>query len=229
MTRHLTKLLLAASALTVLAVAPAASAAPVTDNKLYSSKKLAKKTTKTVKVAERGDRSDRNRGHRSDRNRGDRSRSHRNRNYRSDRHRSHNHRSDRHRSNRNRGHRSDRHYHAPRRVTYRHNTRHRNYYRPHRRHYTARHYSPYRSNIGISFNFGSPRYHGYRWSPAAYSFYQPSYGSYGYYQSKTVCQRITTEAWHHGHRELISVKQCSNPWDGTYIVQGSERIIDCRW
>ena len=219
MTRHLTKILLAASALTVLAAAPAVSAAPAVDTKLYS----AKQTTKTVKLANRGDRSDRNRGHRSNRHRGDRHRSHR---HRSDRHRGDRHRS--HRSDRGYRHR-DRHYrNRNRNRSYRHNYRHRDYYRPYRRNYT-RHYSPYRSSVGISFNFGSPRYHGYRWAPAAYSFYRPTYGSYGYYQSNTVCRRITTEAWHHGHRELISVKECSNPWDGTYIVQGSERIIDCRW
>jgi hypothetical protein len=35
------------------------------------------------------------------------------------------------------------------------------------------------------------------------------------------------EANHHGHIELISVKECYNPWDGYYIIQGSERIVDC--
>jgi len=35
------------------------------------------------------------------------------------------------------------------------------------------------------------------------------------------------EANHHGHTELISVKECYNPWDGYYIIQGSERIEDC--
>lgn len=224
MTRHLTKILLAASALTVLAVAPAASAAPVVDTKLYG----AKSTSKLTKVADRGDRSDRNRGHRSERNRGDRSRGDRSSRHdqRGDRHRGH--RSER--GNRNR----DRHYRNHDR-SYRHDFRRRDYYRPARRHYNRRHYrnrghyTPYRSNLGISFHFGTPGYSSYRWAPAAYSFYRPTYGSYGYYQRRTTCRRINVEGWHHGHRELVSVKQCSNPWDGTYIVQGSERVISCRW
>ncbi len=93
--------------------------------------------------------------------------------------------------------------------------------------YTNRHYTPYRSRIGISFSFGNSNYSRYRWAPSNYSFYQPTYGSYGYYQSRTHCRRVTTEGWHHGHRELVSVQLCSNPWDGEYIVQGSERVINC--
>ncbi len=86
----------------------------------------------------------------------------------------------------------------------------------------------YRSGLGINFSFGTPGYSNYRWASNPYSGYRSSYGSFGQYQSRTYCQRVTVEGWHHGHRELVSVKQCSNPWDGTYIVQGSERIIACR-
>jgi len=89
--------------------------------------------------------------------------------------------------------------------------------------------SPYRSSVGISFNLVSSDYSRYRWSQNPYSLYQPSYGAFNNYQARTTCRRVTVEGYHHGHRELVSVKQCSNPWDGTYIVQGSERIIDCRY
>ncbi len=230
--RHqLTKALLAACALTVLAAAPAAFAAPTVDNKLYS----AKQVPNYIKTADHSDRrSDRSREHRGDRSRG----------HRSDRHHSDRHRSDRHRSDRHRGYRSDRHR-SDRGRHYRRDRGHRNYrrdyrrrdhYRPNRRHvnrnYNRQHngyYTPYRSNVGISFNFGTPGYSRYRWSQNPYSFYRPTYGSYGYYQTSTTCRRVTVEAWHHGHSELVSVKQCSNPWDGTYIVQGSERVINCRW
>lgn len=111
----------------------------------------------------------------------------------------------------------------------------RNHYRPYRRWernhhgYSRRHYTPYRSSVGISFHFGDTGYSRYRWAPSRYSFYRPAYGSYNYYQNQTTCRRINVEGWHHGHREIVSVKQCSNPWDGTYIVQGSERVIGCRW
>lgn len=229
MTRHITKLLLAASALTVLAAAPAAYAAPAVDTKLFASKKISKTSTKTVKVADRGDKSNRNRGNRSDRNRSDRNRGNRSDRQRGDRSRGHNHRSDR-----NRGHGSNRGY-RQRDRHYRQDNRSRNYYRPARRNYSRRvnnqrgYYTPYRSNIGISFNFGTPGYSSHRWAPGAHSFYRPTYGSYGYYQRSTTCRRINVEGWHHGHRELVSVKQCSNPWDGTYIVQGSERVVSCRW
>ncbi len=86
----------------------------------------------------------------------------------------------------------------------------------------------YRSGLGISFHFGTPGYSNYRWVSSPYSGYRSSYGSYSRYRSQTYCQRVTVEGWHHGHRELVSVKQCSNPWDGTYIVQGSERLLGCR-
>jgi hypothetical protein len=89
--------------------------------------------------------------------------------------------------------------------------------------------SNYRPRNGISFSFGSPGYSAFRWAPAAHSFYRPSYGSYGYYQRRTVCQRVIVDGWHHGYRTPISVKQCSNPWNGSYIVQGSERLVRHHW
>jgi len=207
------KALLAASALTVLAAAPAAFAVPAVDTKLSS----AKQTVKHVKLADND--------HRSHNHRGDRSRARSNRGHRANR----GHRSDR----RRRGFRSDRGFRSNRRFSSNNRFRSNRGFRSnqsYRRNVSYnRGYTPYRSNIGISFNFSSPRYSGYRWAPTAYSFYQPSYGAYSAYQTNTVCRRITTEAYHHGHRELISVKQCSNPYDGTYIIQGSERLIDCRW
>lgn len=226
MTRHLTKLLLAASALTVLAAAPAAYAAPAMETKLSSTQKIAKraaeKAPNTVKLTQRSDRGDRsrNRGDRS-RNRGDRSRN------RGDRSRN---RGDRSRNrgdrSRNRGYRSNRNFRNDRNRGY--NVRHRNvrsYSRNNRRGFR----SNYRPRNGISFSFGSPGYSAFRWAPAAHSFYRPSYGSYGYYQRRTVCQRVIVDGWHHGYRTPISVKQCSNPWNGSYIVQGSERLVRHHW
>ena len=223
MTRHLTKILLAASALTVLAAAPAASAATVVDAKLYSAKATANKpiksTTKTIKLAERGDRSRVNRSTRT-RNRSTRTRATRNRN-----------------ANRNvttrravGANRRPARVNRVRSVTPRISNRGRtnrilsaNF--NNRRGYRTN----YRSNLGISFGFGTPGYSAYRWAPTAYSFYRPTYGSYGYYQSRTVCHRIIVDGWHHGYRAPISVKQCSNPWVGSYIVQGSERLVSHRW
>jgi len=237
MTRHLTKLLLAASALTVLAAAPAAYAAPAVDTKLNSTQKIAKRAAETashtVKLAERSDRGDRsrNRGDRSrnrgdrSRNRGDRSRNRgdrsRNRGHRSDRHRSDRHRGDRHRSYR---HRSDRHRSNRHRSNWNRGFNVRNFGHNRRGYRTN-----YRSNRGISFHFGTPGYSAFRWAPAAHSFYRPSYGSFGYYQRRTVCQRVIVDGWHNGYRVPVSVKQCSNPWDGSYIVQGSERLVGHHW
>lgn len=199
MTRHIiTKTLLAAGALTVLAAAPSAMAAP--EKPIKQKTKKSQSFTKVASDKSHKHRGNRTRGHRSDRNR----------NYR-------------HRDN-----------YRSRTRSYRHRNYNRGYNDVFRRisslSYGNRgYYSPYRSSVGISFNFGSPGYSRYRWSPSAYSFYRPTYGSYGHYQTSTTCRRVTVEGWHHGHRELVSVKQCSNPWDGTYIVQGSERAIDCRW
>ena len=92
-----------------------------------------------------------------------------------------------------------------------------------------RHNTSYRSGLGISFNFGNSGYSRHRWAPTAYSFYQPSYGQYGNYQRRTRCQRINLDAWRYGQPVIVSVRQCSNPWSGTYIVQGSERIVAQRW
>ena len=85
----------------------------------------------------------------------------------------------------------------------------------------------YRSSLGINFVFGNPGYSNHRWASSPYSFYQPGNWSYSNYYNSVSCQRITVQANHHGHSELISVNQCYNPIDGYYIIQGSERIIDC--
>lgn len=189
--------------------APALTSKPVADSKASIYVKLADANEKSRRSQDRSNSRDRsrnrdarrhsNRNHRSD---------YRNRDYRSD------YRRNNRRLNRRIHHYNSRHYSTPYRYTSPRRVRHVNY-------------SPYRSSLGISFNFGTPRYSGYRWAPAAYSFYQPSYGSYASYQTQTHCRRVTREAWHHGHRELISVKECSNPYSGTYIVQGSERVIAC--
>ncbi len=103
------------------------------------------------------------------------------------------------------------------------------------RHYTNwsnRHHgyrSHYRSSIGINFSFGQPGYSRYRWATSPYSFYRPWYASYWDYKATTFCERVLIEANHHGHRELVSVQQCSNPYDGTYIIQGSEQIVNCSY
>ncbi len=95
--------------------------------------------------------------------------------------------------------------------------------------YTGRHKyrTNYRSGLGISFSFGSPGYSRYRWAPSRHSFYQPSFGSYSHYTRRTTCRPVLVDAYHHGHIETVEVTQCSNPWDGTYIIQGSERIVNC--
>ena len=90
-------------------------------------------------------------------------------------------------------------------------------------------HTPYRSRLGISFHLGTLGFSQYRWSKSPFSLYQPSYGSYGFYQASTICHRVTLQGWHRGHRVPISVKQCSNPWDGSYIIQGSERLLTTRW
>mgnify|MGYP000376966440 CR=1 FL=1 len=122
-----------------------------------------------------------------------------------------------------------------RRRDYRPTTRRRSvttHYRPRRTNYGYRvsngnrgYRTNYRSGLGISFSFGTPGYSRYRWASSPYFGYRSAYGSYGYYRSRTYCQRVVLEAWRYGRPELVSVKQCSNPWDGTYIVQGSERLV----
>ena len=73
MTRHITKMLLAASALTVLAAAPAAFAAPVVDTKLSASKPSAE-FVKTAQNRDRTSNRTRNRAQRANRNDGNRNR-----------------------------------------------------------------------------------------------------------------------------------------------------------
>ncbi len=135
------------------------------------------------------------------------------RNERIDRHRSHDRyeRDQRHRHNSNH-HRDDYRDYHPRRHRHRH------------------HYSrSYNSPIGISFSFGNSPYSFYPWAPHAYSFYRPAYGKYAHYRRKTHCRRMTVRGWQYGHRQWVNVKICSNPWDGEYIVQGSERVVNHRW
>jgi len=191
---------------------------------------------------------DRNRD-RNTRNR-DRDRSH---DHSRDRNRSHDHRSDRNRRNRNSYNRSSRDNRSYGRISNRHDSRnrtrnrhsvysyrHRDSYNAPRGWNSARYSSPwssytgrhkyrtnYRSGLGISFSFGSPGYSRYRWAPSRHSFYQPSFGSYSHYTRRTTCRPILVDAYHHGHIETVEVTQCSNPWDGTYIIQGSERIVNC--
>lgn len=83
----------------------------------------------------------------------------------------------------------------------------------------------YRSGIGISFSIGSSSYSPYRWAPTNYGLYSPSYGSYSSYQARTSCDRVTLQGYRYGSRALVSVTECYNPWNGRYIVQGSERLI----
>lgn len=83
----------------------------------------------------------------------------------------------------------------------------------------------YRSNLGISFIFGNAGHSRHRWAASPFAFYSSGYGSYNHYTRNTFCQRVIVEGFHHGRLTPISVKQCSNPWDGTYIIQGSERLV----
>lgn len=187
MTRHLiTKTLLAASALTVLAAAPSAMAAPehkvkVKTKQSQSVKKVANNKVRNTRINNRSNRNSRSL------NRNNRSSS----------------------------------------INVRSNNV---FSRVASSSFRNRGFStPYRSSLGISFSFGSPGYSRYRWSPSAYSLYRPSYGTYGSYQTRTSCRNVVLDGLHYGRPALISVKECSNPWDGSYIVQGSERIIDSRW
>lgn len=223
--------------LSVLALAPTAMADSVVSTKTATQTKstYTKVATKTEPRGQNRDRArNRDRGHSRNTARGHArndsrnldSRRHDSRGHQNSRHSGH---GERTRDRRNR----DRHYsnrHNSRQYNRGYNTRvynrgYRNVFRPYRSSY----YTPYRSGLGISFNFGSPRYTGYRWASSPYSLYRTSFGSYGGYQSATICRRVNRLAYHHGHEELISVKECSNPWSGTYIVQGSERLINCRY
>lgn len=181
-------------------------------------------------------------GHRSDRNYRDRDRRHRDRNYRDRDHgsrtnwrdqRRHN---DWNRRNRNRSwdsyNRRDRWSEWDRRWERRSRRwdsrwgrydrgQYRNYYNP------SGYRSAYNSTIGINFTFGQTGYSRYRWASTPYSFYRPGNWSYASYRSATTCERIMVEANHYDHVEIISVKQCYNPMEGYYIIQGSERVVDC--
>jgi len=87
----------------------------------------------------------------------------------------------------------------------------------------------YRSGLGISFSFGSPGYSSYRWAPSNYGLYRPGRVSYASYRNRTRCDRVIVEGFHYGTLRPVSVKQCYNPWDGYYIIQGSERIARHHW
>ncbi len=84
--------------------------------------------------------------------------------------------------------------------------------------------SPYRSNVGISFSFGSPGYSSYRWASARDAFYRPGRMSRASYSANTRCERVTVDGFQYGTMRPVSVTQCYNPWDGYYILQGSERV-----
>ena len=233
MTRHLTKILLAASAMTVLAAAPAAYSAPVVDAKLNAAKSAKSSTKNTIKLAER-----------VNRNRTTRNRTTRNRT--ANRTRSVNRSSAVNRTaavNRNRARTTNRtglrtnvgglrnsglnnrglsNRGFNNRDLSNRNIRSRvSFIGNNGRGFRTN----YRSSLGISFGFGTPGFSSYRWAPTAYSFYRPSFGSFGYYQRSTVCHRIIVDGWYQGYRAPISVRQCSNPWVGSYIVQGSERLV----
>ncbi|PHQ67334.1 MAG: hypothetical protein COB92_05150 [Robiginitomaculum sp.] len=130
----------------------------------------------------------------------------------------------RHSTNRSRSHNNRQHQRQSRRN---HN------YRPHHNTGWNNRYNgfrtSYRSSLGISFFFGQAGYSRYRWAPSRYSFYQPGYMSYSNYQSSTYCDRILIDGYHNGHTELVSVLQCTNPYDGTYIVQGTEQVVNCNF
>ncbi len=89
----------------------------------------------------------------------------------------------------------------------------------------------YKSSIGINFSFGNPGFSRHRWAQNPYSFYQAGHRniSYSRYQNATSCERVFLQASHYNHQERISVKQCYNPADGYYIIQGSERIEYCSY
>jgi len=89
--------------------------------------------------------------------------------------------------------------------------------------------SNYRSGLGINFSFGSPGYSSYRWAPSNYGFYRPGRVSFASYRNQTRCDRVIVDGFQYGTLRPVSVKQCYNPWDGYYIIQGSERIAYNAW
>jgi|GEM_PF-2260053 len=149
-------------------------------------------------------------------------------NYRRDHNRRDNYRRDRNRRDNYRRDRNRRDYRRDnRRRDYRRNYGYNNYGHSNYGYGRNGYRTNYRSSLGINFVFGNPGYSSYRWASTPYSFYQPGNWSYSNYYNSVSCQRINVMANHHGHSELISVNQCYNPIDGYYIIQGSERIIDC--
>ncbi len=87
----------------------------------------------------------------------------------------------------------------------------------------------YRSGLGISFSFGSPGYSSYRWAPSNYGLYRPGRVSFASYRNRTRCDRVIVDGFQYGTLRPVSVTQCYNPWDGYYIIQGSERIARSHW
>jgi len=90
-------------------------------------------------------------------------------------------------------------------------------------------HSNYRSGLGINFSFGSPGFSSYRWAPSSYAFYRPGLVSYASYRNRTRCERVIVDGFQYGTLRPVSIKQCYNPWDGYYIIQGSERIARSHW
>lgn len=102
----------------------------------------------------------------------------------------------------------------------------RDYRITHRRPHNGRGYSNnYRSHLGINFIFGNSGLSNYRWSRSRHDLYRPRYGSFHRYKARTHCQRIIVEANRFGYRVPVSVLECHNPWNGYYIVQGSEQRL----
>jgi len=69
----------------------------------------------------------------------------------------------------------------------------------------------------------------YRWAPSSYAFYRPGLVSYASYRNRTRCERVIVDGFQYGTLRPVSIKQCYNPWDGYYIIQGSERIARSHW
>ena len=229
----------AAAILSAFAIAAVAAPTAVAADGAYSkvseravSKVLNKRQgrgNRAVRSAHNDRGSRRNRGARNDRgtrsNRGNRvDRGHRNNRSRTDRHRQ----SDFVRLRDNRSFRFDR---RNSRRGYSNDYRHASY-KVNRRSKGYRHNgyrSNYRSGLGINFSFGSPGYSSYRWAPSNYGFYRPGRVSFASYRNQTRCDRVIVDGFQYGTLRPVSVKQCYNPWDGYYIIQGSERIAYNAW
>lgn len=85
----------------------------------------------------------------------------------------------------------------------------------------------YTRSTGIPFVFGNTGARSYRWAPTRYHFYRPGSISYSIYVSNTRCQRMLVSGYHYGHQEMVSVIQCYNPYDGHYLLEGSEQVRYC--